>query len=312
MDAISSSRPGFASLADATASTRSNSALKLPAQRTREQRPDSVHLSISAEALARLSSETAQPKMTALEDQDAAKAQMLAYRNAAAQRDSARIDMDHPLFTDPRTADSALSVSALIGLAAPENARAVEDAVYAAISSPLQQWNDSTQAADIASQRMKLDAIKEQLLPEESRAHAGEVIDRYIGGLVEQRDRFATQLFEQSKALQLSLGNTAGAADTDEILRQLAQGNYKSQQEMAQALNVAGSLDFSSKESLGRTSNAAFAALRDMVQASMPGMPAQHAAHWTDQVESLRQNWQSFEQSLTQSATATSTVPQEG
>lgn len=135
----------------------------------------SVNLTLSAEGIAHMKQELAKldenKGFPVSEEQNAARVKFFADFQAYRAREG-RVDSSHPLFTDPYTSDRALSVSALVGLVAPEASSAVEDAVYAAIKSPVQQSTDTTEAVDVATQQMKLDAIVNKMIPEDKRERA--------------------------------------------------------------------------------------------------------------------------------------------
>jgi len=264
----------------------------------------SVNLTLSAEGIAHLQQELqaqqARKAAGITEDpatQAALLAQMLANRQA--QIDSQpEIRIDHPLFSDPYTADRALSVSALVGMASKTQAAAVEDAVYAAIRSPVQQWTDSTLAVDLASQKMKLDTVVNTMIPAEKRAAASAVVSVYLSRQVEQADTMTLSLFQENLALHASLGDTAGVRRDQASIEQIKQGNYRSQQAMREALAVASTLDFSNTQSLGETATAAFGSLTQLVQRSMQGNPAANTAYWVNQVGTYREDWNAFRSSV--------------
>lgn len=118
---------------------------------------------------------------------------------------------------------------------------------------------------------------------------------KYIAGQVESRSVSLQQAFEHEKTLRASLGDEAGVAKANDILAQIKQGTYASQQTMREALSVAKSLDYSSDQSLSSSATAAFGKLRDLVQTTTSRGGDSSSAYWVGQVAVYQENWLSFQ-----------------
>jgi hypothetical protein len=254
---------------------------------------DSVNLTISPESLARIKAELevidANKDKADTPEQAAAKAKFFADRQAALANEPT-IDSSSALFTDPYTSDRALYVSALIGFVPRQDSATVAAAVHDAIASPVHQWTDTTQAVDLATQKMKLEAIVNKMIPADKRARASVVVNKYIASQVEQRDASTLQGLEHVLSLRISLGDTAAAKNAKASIAQLKAGTYRTQQDMSQALAATSSLDFTSSTSLRQTASAALGQLYNLVQASS----VNNDPYWTNQFSDYAQDWQSF------------------
>lgn len=296
MNTISSLNTGSTKQSSATTNSPNktgNLAYSLGTALVRDPFPDTVNLTISPEGLARSKAELAAIEANKGKadspEQVAAKASFLAARQAQLAKEPT-IDSASALFTDPHTSDRALYVSALIGFVPRQDSARVAAAVHDAIASPVQQWTDTTQAVDLATQKMKLEAIVKKMIPADKQERANAVVGKYISAQIEQRDASTQQGLEHLRSLRLSLGETAAARDAEAAIAEVKAGSYRTQQDMNRALAATGSLDFTSTTGLHQSASAALSKLHSLVQAS----GANNDPYWTRQFDDYSQNWQNF------------------
>lgn len=232
-----------------------------------------AQVTLSADALDRLRTERAsRPAPAPLTEtqhteRDAA---LMGLRQSATANTVSTTDLSHPIFSDPQTAHHAFEIAAAVAAGKPESiaeANAMLDAFQRAMSSPLTQWTDTSMAADIASQKMKLDAANDSLLEGDAHGLAQAAIDKYIGAKVEA---FNTAIEAGATAMidiARENGNAQALAQAQAHLNQVLAGGSRAQIQIRDAMTIAHA---------ATTSAQAFDALRDVARQGGDARAVEH------------------------------------
>ncbi|MFT8211391.1 MAG: hypothetical protein ACMZI0_13965 [Symbiopectobacterium sp.] len=207
----------------------------------------SVDLTISPEALARLKEDFANATPPSPEEQEAAKKQMLEMRNTYLDELERRAPgVTHPLYS---TIGSDVSLTdfrnffALAPNATRESTRALADALYDAVTIPLESSTDSTQAAGIALMREKLDFINSHYIPEEHQAQVRADIDNYMERQLTARDNSIKRTLNIKLTLARSLKDAPRIEEALANVESYKQGNYRAQVETEQVMAISASTE---------------------------------------------------------------------
>ncbi|WP_196907286.1 hypothetical protein [Candidatus Symbiopectobacterium sp. 'North America'] len=207
----------------------------------------SVDLTLSPEALARLKEDFANATPPSQEEQEAAKKQMLEMRNTYLDElERTAPGVTHPLYSTVGSDVSLTDFRAFFALApnaTRESTRVLADALYDAVTTPLESSTDSTQAAGIALMRETLDFINSNYIPEEYQAQVRADIDNYMERQLTARDKSMKRMLDNELDYANFLKDEPRIEEAQENVSAYAQGNYCAQRELGQMMAISESTE---------------------------------------------------------------------
>lgn len=205
----------------------------------------SVTLTISPEALARMKQDAAEQQQQAPTKEESEKMlqKVLDARNLYLDQMGQRTPgLDHPLYSSPSSSANITDFRQFFALAeegTKESTNALADALFDAVSSPLNERTDSTEAADIAFMREKLEYINSNYIPAEHQAEVSSDIDAFINRRLEEHNNTTKTMLNVELELAQSLGDSKRTAEAQANIESFNAGTYRTQQESQQVMALA-------------------------------------------------------------------------
>lgn len=176
-----------------------------------------------------------------------------------------------------------------------EDSNRLSSALTRATAFDQQVSNDP--AVDIAVRKMKLDYIKDNLLPEPFRAQAASAISNYVSHQVGDLDQMTSLLTQRTLEIARSTGHGGQAQSIEQELSALGQGMASSQQYLNRMLGVTQNQDYSSPAQADLSSSRVIAGITSMMQEAVGRWPREQEtghAQVDGQVARIRNNWSDF------------------
>lgn len=202
----------------------------------------SVTLTISPEALERMKQDAQQQSSQAPTKEESEKMlkPVLEARNIYLQGiDSRTPSLDHPLYSSPSSSAEVTDFRQFFALAeggTKESTTALADALYDAVSSPLNGGTDSTEIVDIALIREKLEYINSKYIPAEHQAETSKDIDAFITRRLNEHNETTRTMLNAELNVAQSLGDSGRTKEAQANIDAFNAGNYRTQQESQQVL----------------------------------------------------------------------------
>jgi hypothetical protein len=165
----------------------------------------------------------------------------------------------------------------------------------------IDQQGSNDPAVDITVRKMKLDYIRDNLVPEPFRAQAAAAIDSYISHQVADLDQLSGLLTQHSLEIARSTGHTEQAGALEQELSAQRKGSAPSQQYPDRMLGVTREGHYSSPAQADSTSRRAIAGIRSILIEAVGRWPRDQQsglAAVDSQLGRIETNWSSFVASL--------------
>jgi hypothetical protein len=197
------------------------------------------------------------------------------------------------VMADPHWNDVS-GLLALPGLST-EDSKRLSGALAQATAVDQQVSNDP--AVDIAVRKMKLDYIRDNLVPEPFRAQADSAISTYVSHRVADLDQMTSLLTQRSLEVARSTGHTVQAQSLEKELSAQSQGTAPSQQYLNHMLGVTRNQQYSSPAQADSTSTQVIAGIRAIMLEAVGRWPREQEsgrAAVDQQIGRIEKNWRSF------------------
>jgi hypothetical protein len=152
-------------------------------------------------------------------------------------------------------------------------------------------------AVDITVRKMKLDYIKDNLIPEPFRAQAGSAISNYISHQVADLDQMSSLLTQRSLEVARSTGHTAQAQSLEQELSAQSQGTGSSQQYLNRMLSVTRNRQYGSPAQADSASSQVITGMKSIMLEAVGRWPREQEsgrAAVNNQVARIANDWSDF------------------
>ena len=240
---------------------------------------DSFEVSLSPEAMAQAKDNSTPPTQ---EERDASAREVLNLRNQAIARMPTGPSLASDFYTDPATANDAVSFQAFFQNATV-SADEMADALHKALSSPTQSGDYTTNAMDLALTQAKLNLVVQKYVTTDYQNEASAFVARFIGEKSSQVDQMTKVVLTQANRLSESLGDRDQAQHHQDAIAQLTEGTHPSQKIRNEMLSLTASTT---------DSEAWFSSINNWVEQnrSLPYILEIEKGH----ISALHEQWQSF------------------
>jgi hypothetical protein len=190
------------------------------------------------------------------------------------------------------------SLLAIPGLGAEKSHRLSAALAQATV---IDQQVSNDPAVDIAVRKMKLDYIRDNLMPEAFRAQAEAAISAYISHQVADLDQLSSIVTQHGLEVARASAHTAQAQSLEQELSAQRQGNAPSQQYLGRMLGATRNRQYSSPAQADLNSRQAIDGMKSLMLETIARWPRdqQNGISAVDsQVARIEQDWSSFVASL--------------